>query len=286
MFLIIEGLDRTGKSTVAKHYEAQGFKVIHFPAPDKKFFVQGYSGPSYADEILDILMENDGKDVVFDRSWYGEQVWPYIYNRKAQLSEDDLEVFKEFEDRNSTERVLLIDNNTAAHWKRCVDNREPMNQAQFKLAGTLFNKMANKYEFVIKQLGDFNVKLEKAADNKPTNTVTKQETANKEEQILPNIPLVSPVLDNKADESKAKIQEAESETLLKSIEKANAIRDLLSKRLIKQKGGAFDDLEADVRGFLQGQLKGIFHKDNAVSLSADEVQILKVFIERLKEKNK
>ena len=29
-FVIIEGLDRTAKSTLAKAYESQGYKYIHF----------------------------------------------------------------------------------------------------------------------------------------------------------------------------------------------------------------------------------------------------------------
>jgi len=35
-WIVIEGIDRSFKSSAAKLYEAKGFKVIHFSAPDKK----------------------------------------------------------------------------------------------------------------------------------------------------------------------------------------------------------------------------------------------------------
>jgi hypothetical protein len=81
------------------------------------------------------------------------------------------------------------------------------------------------------------------------------------------------------------VQAAPEETELEKLEKANAIRDVLSKRLIKQKGGTFDKLEDDIKSFLKYQLANIFsEKPTKVSLSEDEIQVLKVFCQRLKEK--
>ena len=90
-WIILEGLDRTGKSTVAELYKRQGYEVVHMSAPNKKFTQPGYTGPSYLDEMIDIYMKYSHKDVCFDRSPYGETVWPFVYGRKAQLSEEEIE---------------------------------------------------------------------------------------------------------------------------------------------------------------------------------------------------
>jgi len=91
-WIILEGLDRTGKSTVAELYKKQGYEVVHMSAPNKKYKEDGYAGPLYIDEVLDMYMQYDGQDVIFDRSPYGEAVWPHVYGRPPMLDEDDFEV--------------------------------------------------------------------------------------------------------------------------------------------------------------------------------------------------
>ena len=51
MWIILEGLDRTGKSSVADYYRQQGYEVVHMSAPDKKYSQSGYTGPSYTCNI-------------------------------------------------------------------------------------------------------------------------------------------------------------------------------------------------------------------------------------------
>ena len=149
-WIVIEGLDRTGKSTVADYYRAKGFEVIHMSAPNKKFSSPGYAGPSYLDETVELLMSKDSQNVVWDRSWYGEShIWPSVYGRASQLSEDELEIIREFEDRNQTIRILMFDPNVEAHWKRCVDNKEPLTRVQFDHARQLYSKMAHTYALTV-----------------------------------------------------------------------------------------------------------------------------------------
>ena len=62
----VEGVDRSGKSSVAEMYKTQGYEVVHMDAPDKKYFIPGYSGPSYLEEMVDMYTKYSGKDVVFD----------------------------------------------------------------------------------------------------------------------------------------------------------------------------------------------------------------------------
>jgi len=278
-WVILEGLDRTGKSTVAEIYKKKGYEVVHMSAPDKKYKQPGYAGPSYLDDMLELYLQYDGKDVIFDRSVYGEFVWPHVYGREPMLADDELEVLQEFEERNETDKILMIDPDVNAHWKRCVDNKEPMNQNQFRIASALFNKLAHKYNFIPKQLKDFQSETK---DNKQAGTTTKQEPTIVKGQVKDGTLSASI---SSGPEGSIIVLEEEPVTELEKLEKANAIRDVLSKRILKQKGGAFDKLEDDIKTFLQKQLSSIF-KDQGVkdTLTAEEILILKTFCQRLKEK--
>lgn len=275
-WVILEGLDRTGKSTVANIYKKQDYEIVHMSAPDKKYTAAGYTGPSYVDDVLELLMKYDGVDTVWDRSWYGEAIWPHVYGRTPQLTEDDVEMLQEFEGRNSTERILMVDPDQAAHWQRCVINKELLNPNQFRMANSLFAKMAHKYNFSPRQLKDFaDVQAEVA---KPTSSPSKQEAPVQNGQtkaalaVVPAVPVV---------------EITQEETELAKLEKANAIRDVLSKPIFKstKKDKNFEQLEEDIRGFLKGQLTNIFsEKSNKVSLSEDEITILKMYCQQLKDK--
>lgn len=275
-WIMLEGLDATGKSSVAEIYRKKGFEIIHLSAPDKKYKQPGYAGPSYCDDILDLLMKHDGVDTLWDRTWMGEAIWPHVYGREAQLSEDDVEMLREFEDRNAAERILMIDPDPISHWARCVANKEPLNQNQFRMANTLFNKMAHKYGFQPKQLSDYvNIQAE---DSKQDSSAIKQETVDN----LRKLEIVNPMSTSSSSSKDSKNTE---ETELEKLAKANAIKDVISKRLVKQKGGAFDKLEEDIKGFLKNQLSDIFsEKSFKVSLSEEEITVLKIFCQRFKEK--
>ena len=72
---------------------------------------------------------------------------------------------------------------------------------------------------------------------------------------------------------------------LEKLEKANAINNVLSKRIVKQKGGIFDQLEDDIRSFLRREMSNIFNegRETAPTLSLEEVTIVKAFCQRLKK---
>lgn len=272
-WIILEGLDRTGKSSVADHYKSQGYEIVHMSAPDKKYREPGYAGPSYLDDLLELVMEHDGKDVIWDRSWYGEFVWPHTYGRPPMLSEEDLEVLQEFEERNEAKKILMVDPDMQAHWQRCVDNKEPLTFSQFKIATSLFTKLAHKHNFVPMQLGDF--KLE-AKNTKPTSAAS--------QQTEPVAPKQSGTTSSPPSASSSSSTKKEEKGELEKLEQANAIRDVLSKRVLKQKGGAFDKLEEEIKDFLHAQLSNIFREkapDDA--FSKEEVAILKLYCKRLKE---
>ena len=154
-FILIEGIDRSGKSSVAKYYRSQGYEVVHMSAPDKKYFNDKYVGPSYLDECVDMYMKYSGKDVVFDRTPYGELVWPDIYGRKPMLDLEDIEVLREMEDSNDAIRILMCDPDFDAHWKRCVENNEPLNRPQFNKAAAYYERLTSSHNFNLRCLGDF-----------------------------------------------------------------------------------------------------------------------------------
>ncbi len=272
-WIILEGLDRTGKTSVAELYKRQGYEIVHMSAPNKKYAQAGYTGPSYLDELLDVYMRYAGKDVIFDRSGYGEFIWPFVYNRKAQLSDEDIEVLQDIENQNDVQRILMYDPNVEAHWKRCVDNNEPLTRPQFNQASVLFDKMSRKYSFDKKQLSDFSG-LQKSvlvqnAQPAAAPDVRAVETASAEPNLLDYVG--SPGATTKSKEQA-------------KLEKANAINDILAKRIIKQKGEMYDLLEKDIRDFLNTKLSTIFGENETKGFTPDEVQILKIYVKQLKQK--
>jgi len=285
-FIVLEGLDRTGKSTVAELYRKRGFEVIHMSAPDAKYNEPGYSGPSYLDDILDLYMKYDNKDVIFDRSIYGEWIWPHVYGRKAMLSDDDLEILQEFEDRNQVEKILLVDPDVEAHWKRCVENKEPLTRPQFNIASKLFTKLAHNFNFMPRQLSDFKpetpdsksddtTSLKKSEDPQPIDARKVSTSEGDSDTTIPG----------KAGEvSKTEDGKTKEQNIL---EKANAINTILSKRIVKQKGATFDLIESNIKDYLNHQLKTLFNGGTSIKeLTNDEVLVLKLYAKRILDKQK
>ena len=225
-------------------------------APDKKYLKLGYVGPGYLDELMEMYINLSGRDVVFDRSAYGEFIWPEVYNRAPQLTEDDMEALIEIEEQNDTQRVILYDKNVDLHWKRCIANNEPMDRKQFSKARALFEKMGTSYNFGMKELTDF-VSLDSVL----------KKSATQVEVSLPNKVEPSPFDANP----------------LSKLELANAINSVLSTRVIRKKGDIFDDLESDVRLFLTDRLNVLLGGE-AKSFTGTEVEILKLYCKRITEK--
>jgi len=256
--LCITGLDRTGKSTVATHYESLGYEVVHLSAPDKKYTQPGYAGPSYFDDYIEMLMSFNGKNVVMDRFWDGELVWPFIYNREPLLSEEEIETIREIESAMGVNYILMHDPDSKAHWQRCVDNKEPLTRSQFIHANAAYQKMAAKYGFEIKTLSDFTPIV---------------------------LPKVSPVESAPLMESHMEIKAINKTPEQIKLEKANALNEILSKRIIKQKGEYYDQIEKDIKIYLNNKLGSLLGSNILEdTFSQNEIRILKTLVDRLKEK--
>lgn len=270
--IILEGLDRTGKSSVAKFYENQGYEVIHMSAPAK-----GTSASAYLDQMIELLTSISGKNVVLDRSHYGELVWPLVYGRTPLLVDEDFEVLRELEDAAGVERILMHDPNIEAHWKRCVDNNEPLTKAQFVKARALFSTLADQYGFKRKTLSDFPEIQSIELQTKQSNSSNEPDRSEPEKGVF-----------NGSSASGTRKVTARTPQQLK-LDKANAINDILSRRIIKSKGPVYDELESSVRTFLNTELGKIFGSNassNVASFTQEEVELLKFFCERLKDKEK
>lgn len=277
-FIILEGLDRTGKSTVAELYKKQGYEVVHLSAPDKKYTEDGYTGPSYLDDVLDMIMEYDGRDVVWDRSWYGELVWPHVYGRKPMLDDEALEIINEFEERNQVEKILMVDPDTESHWKRCVENKEPLNRSQFMVANQLFSKLAHKHGFMPRELKDFNEHPGAKGKDTPLIQEEKSDVERKDTSVDSTLPAADPIKTvKKPKETTNQAQE--------KLERANAINGILSKRIVRQRGVVYDKLDTEIRSYLKDQLALLLGGTTDTSLTKDEIQVLKVFCERLKQRS-
>lgn len=250
--IILEGLDRTGKSSVAALFEAKGFEIVHQRAPAK-----GMTADLYMEEQIQLLSLATHKDIVLDRSYYGELIWPQIYGRESLLSEENLEVLRELEESVGTKRILMHDPNTEAHWQRCVDNKEPLTKVQFVKAGRAFALLVSKYGFERKTLADY-----------------------------PEIPIVVPEPVKVVESTPVFKQTAEQAKL----ETANAINEILGKRIIKQKGPIFDKLEINLRTFLNNELGKILGTKTETPVvnqfTAEEAELLRFFCKRLKENQK
>lgn len=82
MLVLFEGLDKTGKSTVAEHFRKQKrFEYVHMSTPAK-----WHTRDTYFAEMLHLIAMTAGKNVVIDRTWYGELVWPQIFGREPLLN--------------------------------------------------------------------------------------------------------------------------------------------------------------------------------------------------------
>jgi hypothetical protein len=264
--IILEGLDRTGKTSVAQMFEKQGFEIMHISAPAKDTTSDQYVG-----EWVDLLASISGRNVVLDRSHYGELVWPTVYGRKPLLDEESIDILREIEANMDATRILMYDPDSRAHWQRCVDNNEPLTQPQFVKARALFSAVADKYDFARKTIKDFPNAVQPLPLNQSSSNPVSPERAETSEP--------SESTGSNKNQALAKTKEQ-----LK-LERANIINEVLSKRIIKGKGSMYDELERNVRHFLNQELGKILGNSSQTSgLTTDEVELLKFFCKHLKEK--
>lgn len=270
--VLLEGLDRTGKSTVAAYFETLGFEKIHMSAPPK-----GTTPDQYMQEMVDLLQTAATRDIVLDRTHYGELVWPQIYGRKPLLDEEMIDALREIEDSVGVQRIWMTDDDLKAHWQRCIDNKEPLDKAQFTRARGLYSSMAQKYGFekvtlqtFIKQFPDAQAIVDQQnANNLETKTLQVTNGVTTEVE-LPATPVSS---------TSAKYPGKTPQQ--HKLEVANAINDIMSKRILKTKGLVYDDIENELRHFLNTKLGKLLGGEvNELSLTPEEIKFYKAMYKR------
>lgn len=272
--IVCEGLDRTGKTTVSAYFESLGYEIIHMSAPDKK-----HNESSFMKEMVDLVSSAANKDIFLDRSYYGEAcVWPEIYNRKSLLSLDSLEYLREIEDSVGVKRIWMTDPLVETHWKRCVENNEPITKIQFVKARSLFSNMAHKHGFETVSLPLFLKEYPDAKDliitKKDKDIIALEETFNVDEVVADSV--------NTTDMGAAYIKYPAKTNEQLKLEKANAINDVLARKILKQKGLVYDELDSEIRSFLNSKLSQLMgtNLSNELSLTKEEIVFYKTMYAR------
>lgn len=271
--VLLEGLDRTGKSTVASYFQTLGFEIVHLSAP------KGLTADEYLQYMVDLISSAANKDIVLDRTHYGELVWPAVYStpqkpRTSLLSEEDIEALREIEESVGVQRIWMTDDDLKAHWQRCLDNNEPLDKAQFTRARALFSNVAQKYGFEKVTLQAF---VKKFPD---TQAIIDGQIASKLEDKTMQQPTeeVKSVVPTKVSNSGKSAEQHK-------LEVANIINDVLSKRILKGKGNVYDDLEDELRAFLNSKLGKLLGGSSVdTSLTREEVQFYKEMFKRAMNK--
>jgi thymidylate kinase len=289
-WILVEGLDRSGKSSLAEDYRKKGYQIVHMEAPNKKYFSDNYSGESYLEELVRMYTKYDGQNVLFDRTIYGELVWPNIFGRVALLEAEDIDYLSSMERNNNVEKILMFDANTEAHWQRCVDNNEPLNRQQFGRASIFYDRLAREFGFKKKQLSDFpgllpqnqqaEVKVEKSDSPTPNKSVSGNDGNTSGVGVSDRNTGLGVGSTSSNNEKQQTL-----DSLDVRLELANTIKDVLQSKILRKKGGLYDDLEKDIKVFLEGKLQECFTGKQTKAFSDDEIMILKIYASRIKEKS-
>lgn len=304
-WILLEGLDRTFKSTLASLLAQRGFQVVHLSAPDKKYQNPTYVGPSYLDEMVEMLSQYHGQNVVFDRTWYGERIWPYVYKRTPQLSAEDYQVLSEFEAANNAVRILMHDPNVGAHWQRCVANNEPLTMDQFRTAHDYFKLLTDEAYVgagsVFMPATKDDVDSGKIwammgmndGDERPTVDSLSTEgggvgSGNDASCLSQTKPCTESQKEKSIDiTSKGTAMTPEQKKLME----ANAINEVLSARIIKKKGEHFDAIEEKLRAFLNAELATLLGmpqpkvEKGGKHLTDEEVMFVRLLMKKTGGKN-
>lgn len=270
--VLLEGLDRTGKSTVAAYFETLGFEKIHMSAPPK-----GTTPDQYMQEMADLLQTAATRDIVLDRTHYGELIWPQIYGRKPLLDEEMIDALREIEDSVGVQRIWMTDDDLKAHWQRCVDNKEPLDKAQFTRARGLYSSMAQKYGFEKVTLQTFIKQFPDAQGivDQQNAGVLETKTLQVTNGVTTEVEIPTTPVSSTAAKYPGKTPQQHK------LEVANAINDIMSKRILKTKGLVYDDIENELRHFLNTKLGKLLGGEvNELSLTPEEIKFYKAMYKR------
>ena len=143
MRIIVEGADGVGKTTIV-NYLAWLFdlEVIHIGSSDPNTY-EWYSG----------LLEKD--NVIFDRHFIGEMIYPYLFNRKGNLNNNKFELlYNKAIDLGYYFLVITADEDTIK--QRLLDRGNEPNEVvkTFTYANAAFKAIARRHHIPIFESND------------------------------------------------------------------------------------------------------------------------------------
>ena len=140
--IIIEGLDKVGKSSVAEYFtNILGYKYIHMFAPAT------INRNSYLSEMFTVIANTANDNVVMDRSYYGELVWPHVYGRDPMLWNSDMTLLDSMcmSLHHNFQKIYMYDSNKNAHMERILKYKEP--SYDYDLASQLYESTMVDHDF-------------------------------------------------------------------------------------------------------------------------------------------
>lgn len=141
--ILLEGMDKVGKSTVAQHFVDNGYEYIHMSSPPKYI-----SREDYLALMFTIVANTANKNVVIDRTWYGELVWPYAYGRTPLLFDHEVKLIDnmcETLHNGIVQKIYMHDDNVDGHKYRMLKFKEP--SYNYDLVWNLYNSKMIEYNF-------------------------------------------------------------------------------------------------------------------------------------------
>lgn len=164
--IVIEGCDGTGKTTLCKKLaEKYGWDIVHVTSKD----------PNDFDFYKETLRKTN---VIFDRHFIGELIYPEVYNRDPKLDYNDALWLKNYVKKTNTCVLILTTN--IDEIKRRLEERgeEPFVfdkvesiDKQFKMWAfrfnfTLVDTTKNSFEEICNYIEKFNNSIEKPKEKK------------------------------------------------------------------------------------------------------------------------
>jgi thymidylate kinase len=121
-FVIIEGPDGSGKTTLAKKLEATftNARIVHFSAPATKEDADNY-WKVYAQMIED-AQENEV--VIFDRSWYSDMVYGPVLRGRVEMDPLAAKMLEASVMQHGGGVVIYCTGNVKTLWARCKTRGE------------------------------------------------------------------------------------------------------------------------------------------------------------------
>jgi thymidylate kinase len=144
--IIVEGMDRTGKSTLIKHLQKFGFKPLHHEYKVRKEGINKY--------YRSLPLVNAPQRIALDRSFLSEYVYGPIFRGKSRLSLNEIQQLLRYYGQYGTAliylqapKAILLKRLADKHSKDYIDKYyEPVN-SQFETVISESSKLIPTYSF-------------------------------------------------------------------------------------------------------------------------------------------